>query len=246
MSTNHQIVSFPLYFWENYNSFISDKELQVLGHMLGSTLTGKKSWEMIAFKMGYKSVKSIDTMMNKLVERQLIMRKAYVIDWTPLYDSCLALSEDRELKLAPTKEKKEKKESSPYYGLAAELKKEFGGVNIPQVANQMDTFHNNYPEFLPEQISMCFTLGYRHSNLVSANLNSFIYGIKPFIGANIQEDDLLAFLTYLTSYQNIGKGLSVAPYLNVFTIGNYNIWVEKDRPSKFVKKKQTKEKITFD
>ena len=225
MLKGNEIVSFPIYVWTNYKHFISDKELQVLGHMQLPN-TGKKSWEIIADRIGYNSIKPLDTMMNKLVERQLVIRKGYEIDVSPLWDACRALWIQNSTQITP--KQKPKKD----YGIAVGIRKEFPHLNLHRLYNEVINFQKEFKTDDKTTFTV-FTWAYRYRDYVSGSDSVLKKAILELLGVNIPEDDFKGILQYLYSWRNGSSDVEQKPFSNLLTVKNYNKWIEKGRPTEY-------------
>ena len=86
---NHQTANIPAYVLRAYSNFITDHELITLLNFQCTVNVGKAAWEEVATNMGYASIAPVKTTLTKLAERGIITINRYVVDATPLWDSCL-------------------------------------------------------------------------------------------------------------------------------------------------------------
>jgi len=235
MLIGHEVVSFPMYVFTHYENFISVKELILLGHLQAQPRCGKKSWEIVAQRMGYKTITPIGKAIDSMVERGLVTRKAYDVDGSKFHQSCYDMWEKAEVELAKPKEKKVK-ERKPEYTIAYGIQKEFKDIPVHQLAGQVKLFLNG--DISEQDTFKIFMWSQRYLNLVSDGAYPLRTAIKPFVGANIPEDDFKAFLTYLTSWykSKSSDGQPVKkPFTSDLTMENYNRWVDGGRKTVFMK-----------
>jgi len=238
-----EIVSIPISLLTHYHHFISDKEFLVILHLQGIATSGKASFETVAERLEYKSIKGVNNAVKNMVERGVVKygNNKYVVDANPLYASCQDMQEKVEVELAKPKEKKVK-EVRVEYGIAAGIVKEFNELQVHKsTLHQIASSMKGYLDLgmSEEDVFDLFLWSYRYQTLISDGVNARNNAIKPFIGTNTPEEDFKAFLYYAESLTNrhMKKGeLRNKVFCNKITLENYGIWSDLGKPERYEKK----------
>lgn len=119
-----EIAAVPVYVLIGYKEFISERELIFLLHYSAIKQNGKKSWEIIAERMGYTNVSYLEQLIKSLQDRGLIQLEGFSVDPSALYTKCLEIYiQPQQVELIPRQAKPAKKDRSIYFGIWNEINK---------------------------------------------------------------------------------------------------------------------------
>lgn len=219
----HSIITYPLYVMNNYQKFITDRELVLLGHLQVVPST-KRGWEIVADRMGYKSIAPVRTMVGKMAENGVVIVDKYKVNPTPFYNSCLNLHNFSAEVVSP------KKKGNPKNKIASQIMGLDLGLTYHQVLNHIKKF--DLPEdkilSLYEMVKAVIDAGF----FVGTNPNT-IASVFAKLQFPIEMDMLLWMRSANKNYTDT-KGIPPIPItFKKLTKDSYNWWVQMGKPSEF-------------
>ena len=222
MKTNLELCVVPWYIIAESEKYLSDKELKIVLQFTAVQEKGKKSFEVVAERVGYSNVSYLITALDKLAEKGLIKVDGYEIDASPLFEKCRLSSTSKPVNKSlvniAEKPKSAKKNNVQGHILYSNLYSILGGnkyvwVNALQTLLEASTGH-------------------------AATLEGKSVGVSERLMKDIE-----CFIKYLVSFienRDKGKAVSYAITPSLVSMVNFQKWLDGGKKMVYTDEKKGK------
>lgn len=200
-----EIAAVPVYVLTHGLKYITEKELLVVLHFTAVRNAGKSAWVTVAERIGYTSLNHLENAVDSMVTKGAATRNGYSVDFTRLYNKCLALDtlpKSAALIETPAPVKAKKRQKNPN-GLA---------------------LYNRLEDALEGFNKWTWVISLE-------NLYNAATGLKTYSNGKLAalSDDIVVFVKYIDSYyahkyQNEVTRLRVRQ--SDMTLENYRRWLD--------------------